>query len=109
MQVLLALVLCLLVGCFAENFFDFTVKNIRGEEVPLSTYKDSRVILVVNTASHCGYTHDNYKQMQDMYTRLQPKGLEILGKSFVYVTPTCITYNMCSVPLQPVRKPGAWF
>jgi glutathione peroxidase len=42
-------------------------------------YSSSKVILVVNTASFCGYTQRNYKQLQDIYTRLHPQGLEILA------------------------------
>ena len=73
------LLLLLLSYALAESIFDFSVEDGRGELVPLSKFQDSKVILIVNTASYCGYTVSNYEQLQDMYSRLHPKGLEILA------------------------------
>ncbi|MDZ4725625.1 MAG: glutathione peroxidase [Leptospira sp.] len=59
-----------------ENIYDIEVK--RGpEQVPLSKYKD-KVLLIVNTASQCGFT-PQYKGLQETYERFNPKGLEILA------------------------------
>ena len=72
-SVMLTLVLAL------EPFFDFSANDLNGQLIPLSTYKDNKVILVVNVASNCGYTHTNYNELQALYDRLHDKGLEILA------------------------------
>jgi hypothetical protein len=48
----------------STKFFDFSVKAGENKEVRLSTYAKSRVILVVNVASACGYTDSNYRELQ---------------------------------------------
>lgn len=35
--------------------------------------------VIVNVASNCGYTYTNYRELTEMYDRLNPKGLEILA------------------------------
>lgn len=62
-----------------EPFFEFSANDLNGELIPLSKYKDNKVILVVNVASNCGYTHINYSELQAMYERWHEKGLEILA------------------------------
>lgn len=56
---------------------DFTVTDIDGAKVPLSTYK-GKVVLVVNTASECGFT-PQYKGLEKLYKSLESKGFVILG------------------------------
>ena len=56
--------------------YDFKVKNAEGREVSLSEYA-GKVLLIVNTATECGFT-PQYAGLQEMYSRLQTKGLEIL-------------------------------
>lgn len=58
------------------NIYDFSVKNINGEEVSLSKYK-GKVLLVVNTATQCGLT-PQYDAMQELYEKYQAQGFEIL-------------------------------
>lgn len=58
------------------NIYDFTVPNAVGEDVPLSAYK-GKVILVVNTATGCGFT-PHYQPLEEMYEALHEKGLEII-------------------------------
>lgn len=58
------------------NLNDYTVKNMNGEEVALKSYK-GKVVLVVNTATECGFT-PQYKPLEKMYKELNDKGLEIL-------------------------------
>ncbi|MFB7141878.1 glutathione peroxidase [Gottfriedia sp. NPDC056225] len=59
------------------GIYDFQVKDSKGETVSLSDYKD-QVIIVVNTASACGYT-PQYKDLQALYEEYKEQGLVILG------------------------------
>ena len=59
------------------SVYDFTVKTKRGEDKSLSDYK-GKVLLIVNTASKCGFT-PQYEGLQALYTKYKDKGLEILG------------------------------
>ncbi|MDF2935531.1 MAG: bsaA [Paenibacillaceae bacterium] len=56
---------------------DFSVKNIRGEEVSLSQYA-GKLLLIVNTASKCGLT-PQYTGLQKLYEQYGPEKLMILG------------------------------
>ena len=58
------------------NIYDFKVKAQDGSEVSLSNYK-GKVILVVNTATGCGFT-PQYDELQDIYDEYKDRGLEIL-------------------------------
>ena len=58
------------------NIYDFTVKAQGGNEVSLSDYK-GKVLLVVNTATGCGFT-PQYDELQDLYDQFKDKGFEIL-------------------------------
>ena len=59
------------------SVYDFSVKNIRGKDVKLDSYK-GKALLIVNTASECGFT-PQYKGLEALYEKLHGKGLEILG------------------------------
>jgi len=61
----------------ASSIFDFTMTNIDGQAVPLSTYK-GKVIVIVNTASECGLT-PQYKSLQAFYDQYKDKGVVVLG------------------------------
>jgi len=43
-----------------KNFFDLSAKNIDGQEVQMSSYRNMKCILVVNVASKWGLTKKNY-------------------------------------------------
>ena len=58
------------------GIYDFTVEDQQGNSVSLADYKD-RVLLVVNTATECGFT-PTYAQLEEMYGSLHERGLEIL-------------------------------
>ena len=58
------------------NIYDFTVKTRKGEDVALSDFK-GKVLLIVNTATGCGFT-PQYKELQQIYDADHEKGLEIL-------------------------------
>jgi len=59
------------------TIYDFTVDDIAGKKVKLERYK-GKVMLVVNTASECGFT-PQYQGLQKLYESLHGKGLEVLG------------------------------
>ena len=56
--------------------YDFKVKNRAGEEVSLSDYA-GKVLLIVNTATGCGFT-PHYDPMEAMYKEFRDRGFEIL-------------------------------
>lgn len=60
-----------------KKLLDHNVKTIQGQEINLSCFTN-KVILVVNTASYCGYTQQ-YAKLELLYQRYQEKGLVILG------------------------------
>ncbi|XP_059050034.1 uncharacterized protein LOC131845030 isoform X2 [Achroia grisella] len=63
----------------AKSIHEFTVKNIKGTDVKLDTYK-GHVCIIVNVASKCGLTANNYKQLNELYEQYaESKGLRILA------------------------------
>src|SRR4051812_30997166 len=56
---------------------NFTMKDIDGKDVDLSTYS-GKVILIVNVASKCGNT-PQYEGLEAMYKKYKDKGFVILG------------------------------
>lgn len=58
------------------NFYDFTLKDWQGNDVPLKNYA-GKVVMVVNTATRCGFT-PQYKELEELYERYHDAGLEIL-------------------------------
>lgn len=60
-----------------DNINDITVLDMNNEEVKLSDYNGS-VLLIVNVASECGST-PQYKGLEEIYIKYNPKGFEILA------------------------------
>jgi glutathione peroxidase len=60
-----------------RSMYDFTLKNIDGQEVKLDTYR-GKVTMLVNTASKCGLT-PQYEGLQTIYDRYKDKGFTVLG------------------------------
>lgn len=58
------------------NIYDFKVRARGGKEVALAEHK-GKVILVVNTATGCGFT-PQYEELQALYEQFHADGLEIL-------------------------------
>ncbi|GGA49720.1 glutathione peroxidase [Kroppenstedtia guangzhouensis] len=56
---------------------DFAARRITGEEQSLSEFAGF-VLLIVNTASKCGFT-PQYRELQQLYDKYHERGLEILG------------------------------
>jgi len=61
-----------------QSVHDFTVKDARGKDVDLSTYK-GKVLLIVNVASQCGLTNSNYTELAQLYEKYKNQGFEILA------------------------------
>ena len=59
------------------GFYDFKAVKMNGQEVSMEEYK-GKVVLVVNTASKCGFT-PQFKGLQELYDKYHEQGLEILG------------------------------
>jgi glutathione peroxidase len=59
------------------SVLDFRVKDIDGKDVDLAKYK-GKVLLIVNTASQCGYT-PQYKDLQAIYEKYKSQGFEVLA------------------------------
>ena len=60
-----------------SGIYDFTAKSLAGEDVPLQRY-EGRVLLIVNTASACGFT-PQYKGLEALQQELGRRGFSVLG------------------------------
>ena len=58
------------------NIYDFEVLDQKGEKVSLKKF-EGKVLLVVNTATKCGFT-PQYTALENMYEELKKQGFEIL-------------------------------
>lgn len=61
----------------AETVYDFSARAIDGQDKSLSDY-DGRVLLIVNTASKCGFT-PQYQGLEALYRQFKDSGLTVLG------------------------------
>ena len=62
---------------YEKTFFDLNIESISGEIINFSNFKNNAV-LVVNTASYCGFTNQ-YEELQVLSDRYNKKGLIVLG------------------------------
>ena len=59
------------------SLYDFTAVDINGEDQSLAAYR-GKVVLVVNTASRCGFT-PQYAGLEQLYQSLREEGLVVLA------------------------------
>tara|TARA_Y100000590_G_scaffold309344_1_gene349351 strand:- start:2104 stop:2652 length:549 start_codon:yes stop_codon:yes gene_type:complete len=62
---------------YEKVFFDFKIESISGEIIDFKKYKN-KIILIVNTASYCGFTKQ-YSDLQNLWDKYRTKGLIVLG------------------------------
>jgi glutathione peroxidase len=62
----------------ATSVLDFTVKDINGNDTKLSERYNGKVLVIVNTASKCGYT-EQYADLEAVYKKYHEQGLEVLA------------------------------
>ena len=62
---------------YNKVFYDLQINSITGELIDFKNYK-GKAILVVNTASYCGFTNQ-YEELQELWDTYKSKGLIVLG------------------------------
>ena len=62
---------------YEKIFYDFKIEGINGEIINLDQFKN-KVVLLVNTASYCGFTKQ-YSELQELWDEYKSKGLIVIG------------------------------
>ena len=62
---------------YEKKIYDFSIESITGETINFKDYKN-KIILIVNTASYCGFTKQ-YDELQKLWELYKEKGLIVLG------------------------------
>ena len=62
---------------YEKIFYDFKINDVSGNEINLTDYKN-KVVLLVNTASYCGFTKQ-YDDLQKLWLKYKNDGLIVLG------------------------------
>ena len=64
-------------GNYEKVFYDFKIESITGEIINFDKYRN-KVVLIVNTASYCGFTKQ-YSELQELWDQYKSKGLVVFG------------------------------
>ena len=59
------------------GIYDFSAKSLDGEELPLRRF-EGKVLLIVNTASQCGFT-PQYRALEALQRKFSSRGFAVLG------------------------------
>ncbi|WP_024506453.1 glutathione peroxidase [Bradyrhizobium sp. ARR65] len=59
------------------SIYEFSAKSLAGEEIALKLF-EGKVLLIVNTASKCGFT-PQYEGLEAIYREFSPRGFAVLG------------------------------
>ena len=62
---------------YEKIFYDLKIESITGEIIDFKEY-ENKAVLVVNTASYCGFTNQ-YDELQELWDTYKSKGLIVLG------------------------------
>ena len=62
---------------YEKKFYNLSIESISGELINFKDYKN-KVVLIVNTASYCGFTKQ-YRELQELWDLYKSKGLIVLG------------------------------
>ena len=62
---------------YEKTFYDLSIESITGETINFMEY-ENKAVLVVNTASYCGFTKQ-YEGLQKLWEKYESKGLIVLG------------------------------
>ena len=62
---------------YEKIFYDLKIEGISGETINFRDFKN-KVVLIVNTASYCGFTKQ-YEDLQNLWVKYNKKGLIVLG------------------------------
>ena len=59
------------------TFYDIVEKDLNGNELKFHKFK-GKVVYIINVASHCGYTDENYAEFRSLNRRFKDKPFEIV-------------------------------
>ena len=62
---------------YEKVFYDLNIESISGETINFRDF-ENKVVLIVNTASYCGFTKQ-YEELQDLWDKYKSRGLVVLG------------------------------
>ena len=72
---------------YEKIFYDLKIESITGEIIDFKEY-ENKAVLLVNTASYCGFTNQ-YDELQELWDTYKSKGLIVLGiPCLLYTSPS---------------------